>query len=105
VTEPIPPQAFQDFSARFPELAQAWETAGTAGRDGPLDDRAAALIKLGIAVGARLEGPVHAAVRKAAAKGISREEMEQVIALSATTIGFPGCVAGWTWMRDELDKA
>jgi alkylhydroperoxidase/carboxymuconolactone decarboxylase family protein YurZ len=36
------------------------------------------------------------------ALGITKEEMRQVIALSAGTLGFPKTVAAWTWVRDLL---
>ena len=71
-----------------------------AGQDGPLDEKTQRLIKLGIAIGSLKEGPVHACVRKAKAMGIKKEEMEQVVALSASTIGLPSTVAAYTWIQD-----
>jgi alkylhydroperoxidase/carboxymuconolactone decarboxylase family protein YurZ len=59
------------------------------------------LVKLGIAIGAMREGAVHSSVRKARAAGASAAEMQQVLALAATTIGFPATVAAFTWVRDE----
>ena len=67
-----------------------------------MDDRTARLVKLGIAIGAMREGSVHASVRKAKALGIATEEIEQVVALAAGTIGMPSTVAAWSWVR-ELD--
>lgn len=32
--------------------------------------------------------------------GISREAIEQVVALGAGTLGLPSTVAVWTWVRD-----
>lgn len=95
-----PPQAYKDFVEQFPGLGAGWEQLGTASREGPLDARTVALVKLALSIGARLEGPVHSAARKAAAAGVSQAELDQVVALSASTIGFPGAVAGWTWIRD-----
>jgi hypothetical protein len=40
-------------------------------------------------------------VRKARDAGASLAEMEQVVALAASTIGLPASVAVWTWMRDQ----
>lgn len=99
---PKPPQAFQDFTTRYPKLASAWELIGEAGKEGPLDDRTARLVKLGIALGAMREGSVHSSVRKALGAGIAREEIEQVIALAAGTIGMPATVAGFTWVRELM---
>ncbi len=60
-------------------------------------------MKLGIAIGALREGSVHASVRKAVAMGIEGEELEQVVALGAGTIGMPATVAAYQWVRDVLD--
>ena len=101
---PQPPKKYQDFMERFPDLAKAWESMHEAGRKGPLEERTARLVKLGIAIGARLEGATHASVRKAVRQGISREEIEQVVALAAGAIGLPSTVAAYTWVKDVLDK-
>jgi 4-carboxymuconolactone decarboxylase len=100
---PKPPAIHQTFVTRFPKLGQAWETIHEAGADGPLDERTARLIRLGIAIGAMRDGAVSASVRKALALGISRAEIEQVIALAAGTLGLPATVAIFTWIRDDLD--
>jgi hypothetical protein len=47
------------------------------------------------------EGAVHSAVREARDAGVTLAEMEQVLALAATTIGFPSSVAVWSWIREE----
>ena len=57
-------------------------------------------MKLGIAIGARQEGAVHSSVRKALALGITPEELEQVVALAAGTLGMPATVAAYCWVRD-----
>jgi alkylhydroperoxidase/carboxymuconolactone decarboxylase family protein YurZ len=99
---PKPPETFQAFITRFPKLGQAWETLTEAGREGPLDARAARLVKLAVAVGALREGAVHSGVRKALTSGITPGEVEQVIALAASTIGLPATVAVFSWVRDIL---
>ncbi len=102
---PEAPQAHKDFVTRYPKLAQAWETIAEAGQEGPLDQKTVRLLKLAVAVGAMREGAVHAGVRKALAIGITREEIEQVVALAASTLGLPSVVAIHTWVGDELKKA
>jgi alkylhydroperoxidase/carboxymuconolactone decarboxylase family protein YurZ len=97
-----PPKAYQAFRTRFPKLGQAWDLTREAS-SGPIDESAASLIKLGISIGAMREGAVHSAVRKAVAAGASREAIEQVVALSASTLGFPATVAVYTWVREVLD--
>jgi alkylhydroperoxidase/carboxymuconolactone decarboxylase family protein YurZ len=99
---PKPPATYQEFVDRYPKLGQAWEIIAQAGKEGPLDQKAIRLIKLGIALGAMREGAVHSCVRKAIAAGISPDEIHQVIALAAGTLGLPSTVAVYTWVRDCL---
>ena len=101
---PLPPKTYEEFVERYPKLAEAWEKIGDAGREGPLDGKAARLIKLAVAIGAMREGAVHSSVRKALASGITIEEIEQVVALAAGTLGLPSTVAVFSWMHDEIDK-
>jgi alkylhydroperoxidase/carboxymuconolactone decarboxylase family protein YurZ len=97
---PKPPETYQAFTQRYPRLARAWEELAEAGKEGPLDARAARLVKLAVAVGALREGAVHANVRKALAAGVSAAEIEQVVALAAGTLGLPATVAVFSWVRD-----
>jgi len=103
-TGPKPPAAYEAFIKRFPKLGEAWEKIGEAGRQGPLDAKTTRLIKLAVAIGAMREGAVHSGVRKAVAAGISTDEIEQVVALAAGTLGMPSTVAVFSWVRDELDS-
>lgn len=98
--EPRAPHAYQEFIQQFPKVAQAWELLAMAGREGPLDEKSRRLIKLGVAIGANREGAIRANVRKALALGITKEEIEQAIALATGTIGFPGTVAVFTWINN-----
>jgi 4-carboxymuconolactone decarboxylase len=103
VTElPKPPSTHTEFVECYPELGRAWELIAEGGKNGPLDDDTARLVKLGVAIGAMREGSVHASVRKATAQGIAPEAIEQVVALSAGAVGLPAVVAAWTWVRDVL---
>ena len=97
-----PPEAYREFVVRFPELGKAWELAGKAGSEGPLDAKTVRLIKLAVAMGAMREGAVHSSVRKAVAAGATPDEIDQVTALCAGTLGFPSVVALYTWTRDVL---
>ena len=99
-----PPKTYEEFSAAFPRLREAWDLLGDAAADGPLDARTARLVKLGIAIGAMREGAVHSSARKAAALGITPAELEQVVALAASIIGLPSTVAVWTWLRDTESR-
>src|SRR6185369_17348970 len=99
-----PPRTFDEFSETFPTLRKAWDLLGDAAAEGPLDDRTARLVKLGVAIGAMREGAVHSSARKARALGVTAEEMNQVVALASSIIGMPSSVAVWTWLRDSAEK-
>ena len=101
---PKPPRTYDEFSETFPTLRKAWDLLGDAAAEGPLDDRTARLVKLGIAIGAMREGAVHSSARKALALGITTEELNQVVALASSIIGMPSSVAVWTWLRDSAGK-
>jgi alkylhydroperoxidase/carboxymuconolactone decarboxylase family protein YurZ len=101
---PKPPKTYELFVRRYPKLAEAWEKISDAGRDGPLDSKTARLVKLAVAIGAMREGAVHSSVRKALSDGIAAEEIEQVVALAASSLGMPATVAVFTWVHDEIDK-
>lgn len=101
--DPRPPRTFHEFVSRFPALGEAWDLLHDAGAAGPLDERTQRLVKLAVSVGALREGAVHSAVRKCIASGCAREEVEQVLALSASTIGLPATVATYTWVRDVFE--
>ncbi len=95
-----PPKKYRDFTARYPKLAEAWDCIHEAGATGPLDARTQRFVKLAVAMGALREGAVHASARKALDMGISVEELEQVVALVAGTLGLPATVAVSTWVKD-----
>jgi 4-carboxymuconolactone decarboxylase len=96
-----PPAVHRQFVSRFPRLGKAWDLVNEEGGAGPLDEKTQRLVKLAVAVGAMREGAVHAGVRKARDAGASLAEIEQVIAVAASTIGLPAAVAVWTWVRDQ----
>jgi 4-carboxymuconolactone decarboxylase len=99
-----PPRAFDEFSETFPALRKAWDILGDAANEGPLDERTARLVKLGVAIGAMREGAVHSSARKARALDITDKELNQVVALASSIIGMPSSVAVWTWLRDPATK-
>ena len=100
-----PPSVHQQFVRRFPKLGQAWDLVSEEGGLGPLEAKTQRLVKLAVAIGAMREGAVHSGVRKARDAGASQAEVEQVVALAASTIGFPATVAVWSWVRDGAGGA
>jgi 4-carboxymuconolactone decarboxylase len=100
-TSSRPPAVHRQFVTRFPRLGTAWDLVNEEGASGPLDEKTQRLVKLAAAIGAMREGAVHSGVRKARDAGASMAEMEQVVALAASTVGLPAAVAVWTWMHDR----
>jgi len=99
-----PPKTYKSFVERYPELGQAWELVRRAEGNGDLDEKTIRLVKLGIAIGGMREGAVHSAVRKALGAGVSRAEIAQVVALAASTLGFPSTVAVYSWVGEQVDE-
>jgi alkylhydroperoxidase/carboxymuconolactone decarboxylase family protein YurZ len=103
---PKAPKIHGDFIERYPALAQAWDLIHDAGAcAGPLDAKTQRIVKLAIAIGSKQQGAVHSSVRKALAMGVTVEELEQVVALAAGTLGMPASVAAYGWIQDVADRA
>src|SRR5438093_9238429 len=99
------PSAYRRFASDHPRVIEAYEALGDVTlSDGPLDRKHAELVKIGIAVGARLEGAVHAHVRRARDAGATAEEIRHAIRLGTTTVGFPSMMAALSWANDVLAK-
>ncbi len=101
--QPKPPIQFEQLTERYPDLAAAYEAYGKAATNvGPLEPRLIHLVKLGIAMGMRHEGAVHAHTRKALAAGFSPDELRHAALLAAPTMGWPAMMAAYLWVEDEL---
>jgi alkylhydroperoxidase/carboxymuconolactone decarboxylase family protein YurZ len=97
------PKPYQRFKQENPAVAAAHDAMGKACAEaGPLDARARELVRLGIAIGGRLEGAVHSHVRRAIEAGAAPAEIRHVVALAAPTVGFPTTVAAFTWVEEVL---
>lgn len=95
------PGWYQEQRKKHPQVIKAYETLGEACRKaGPLEGKALALVKLGIAVGARLEGAVHSHTRRSVEAGATIDECRHVVLLATTTIGFPAMMAALSWVED-----
>ncbi|MDA8020365.1 MAG: carboxymuconolactone decarboxylase family protein [Thermoanaerobaculia bacterium] len=99
-----PPGAYKDFVSRYPDLGKAWKSIREAEQDGPLGERERRLLKLAVAMGAMRQGVVSSGVRKALAAGITLTEIEQLVALTASTVGLPSAVALHGWVRDAATR-
>jgi len=95
------PGWYKDQEKRHPAVFKSYENLGDALRKaGPLDAKTQALVKLGIAVGGRLEGAVHSHVRRSLEAGATIDECRHAILLATTTIGFPAMMAALSWAED-----
>jgi alkylhydroperoxidase/carboxymuconolactone decarboxylase family protein YurZ len=100
------PEFYQNIKQQCPEVMKHYEALGEAARDaGPLDARGVALVKLGMAIGANLEGGTHAAVRKALKAGCTPKELRQAAVLAVTTLGFPAMSRARSWVEDVLSES
>jgi 4-carboxymuconolactone decarboxylase len=97
------PNVYLKFRSRYPEVAGALDALGeTADGAGPLDERTARLVKLGLAIGGAAEGSVRSNARKALAAGATADEIRHVALLAITTCGFPAAIAGIGWVDEVL---
>lgn len=97
------PKKYVQFMSDYPEVGKAYEEYGVAiAHSGPLDERLRSLIKLGISIGARLEGGAKSHAHKALQAGAKPDELRHVALLSAPTIGFPAMMAGLSTINDVI---
>ncbi len=99
------PKHYQLLQERFPEVLQAVEQLGSTARAaGPLDDKTAHLIQLGVAAATGSVGAVHSHARRALQAGASEEELQHTLLLLVSTIGFPKVAAALAWLQETIDK-
>jgi alkylhydroperoxidase/carboxymuconolactone decarboxylase family protein YurZ len=100
------PESYQKVTRERPELMSHYEALGeAAAKAGPLDARTISLVKLGMSIGAGLEGGAHASVRKALAAGCTADELRHVALLAVTTLGFPTMARARAWVEDVVSKS
>lgn len=98
------PEHYTWLRKHYPQVAAAYEALGEAVHSaGPLDEHTRALVKLSLAIGARLEGAVHSHVRKALDAGVKPEEILHATILAVPTVGLPSTVAALSWVRDVIE--
>jgi len=100
------PKRYTKFLETYPEIGAAYQAMGEAvGSAGPLDAKTAALVKVGIAVGAKMEGAAKSNAHKALEAGATAEEIRHAVLQATTTVGFPTMMAGLSWIDGVLDKS
>lgn len=99
------PKRYTRFFERFPDVGKAYERFGeSVGKAGPLDEKTRSLVKLGISVGAGLEGAARSHAHKALGAGASKEEVEHVVLLAAPTIGFPRMMQALSGIEEVFES-
>ncbi len=99
------PTAYKQFQRDFRRVWEAYDRLGaTVHQEGPIEPKFRELVKLGMAVGGRLEGAVKAHTRLAFEQGASPDEIRQVALMAITTVGFPTAMAALTWIEDVVSK-
>lgn len=97
------PTRYLKFQKAYPNVFQSYAALGVATQEaGPLPKKTRALVKLGIALGARLEGAVHSHARRALEADCAPDEIRHVVLLATTTIGFPAMMSAMSWVDDVL---
>ena len=99
------PSGANKIATRHPDIWNALSELGEACSDaGPLDSRAARLVKLALSVGAGSEGAVHSHTRRALAEGVGADELQHVALLAITTLGLSQAVRALTWIEDIVQS-
>lgn len=99
------PGFYRSFLDRFPDVGDAYQDLSRACKEaGPLDERTAELVKLGISIGAGMAGATHSHTRKALEAGASRDEIVHAVLMATTTVGFPNMMRGLSWVQDVFEE-
>lgn len=99
------PKSYKKFFADHPQIGAAYEAFGASVESaGPLDAKTISLVKLGVSIGAKMEGAAKSHAHKALQAGATKSEVEHVALLAAPTIGFPNMMAARGWVLEVLDS-
>ena len=100
------PRPYEAFKRSHPEIWRAYDRLGVLTHQaGPMNPKTRELVKLAMAIGAKLEGAVHSHTRRALDAGATAKEIRHLVLLGLTTLGFPSTIAATTWVEDVLKKA
>ncbi len=99
------PGRYKRFRQEYPKVTSSYdEISERTATAGPLDEKCVQLVKLGMAIGAGMEGAVHSHARRALEAGASREEVRHAGLVGLTTLGFPRMMTGLSWIDDVVDS-
>lgn len=90
---------------KYPEVYEAYQAYGKSVHAcGPLDDRTKALLKVAISSVAEHDYALTTHLKKAVDLGITQEELEQVLLLTAPSVGFPNMMESLLTLRAFFDE-
>jgi alkylhydroperoxidase/carboxymuconolactone decarboxylase family protein YurZ len=99
------PKNFLKLRAKYPQLIEAYESAGELGRQaGPLEGRFTHLVQLAGCVALRSEGGVHSHTRRALDAGATPEEVYHTLVALISTVGYPAVAAAFSWVNDVMER-
>ena len=100
------PKSYRAMHQQYPEMMRAYEDFSNATKKvGPLSEREIALVKLGISIGAGLEGAAKSHARKAIKAGCTEDDLYHVAIACAPTIGFPTMMRARSWIKEAIENA
>ena len=99
------PRSWQRFAARYPAVADAYDTLSDACRHaGPLDEQSVALAKLAVSVGGSIDRTVHIHAKKALRAGIPPDALRQVALIAMPTIGLARALDALRWIEESIEE-
>ncbi len=93
------------FSVQYPEINEALNNLKRVCEQGKhFDAKISMLIKLAVAVGAGLENTVKAHTAKALGLGITADQIEEIILINLSSIGYAKSVVALNWVHEVTGK-
>lgn len=100
------PKTYQKFCQTHPNLIEAYNQLNDQVKAvDALTEEELTLVKLGISIGAGMDGAMASHMRKALAQGLDRKKIEQVALLALPTLGLPRMMQAWKNVTQLFEKA
>lgn len=96
---------YRDLTRAHPDVVEAYERLRAACESaGPLDPRAAALVRLAVSIGRGSSRSVHAHARKALEAGAAPDAVRHVGLLALPTLGLPAGLDAIRWIDEIIEE-
>jgi alkylhydroperoxidase/carboxymuconolactone decarboxylase family protein YurZ len=97
------PEYFKQLEKRYPSVARSFtRLSEDCACAGPLDINTQRLVKLGVAIGAGIEGDIQNLAMQALTAGTTPDELRHAVLVSVTTAGFPGMIAAMQLVEETI---